>query len=504
MPAISIVARHARARVSRLVALVLWIGSAPVTMGCAPDATSPDTTAPDGGEPGAVSGGPVHVVFVIHFDPLNPQGGAVPKAAYEQQRDNLVWLADFFEQIKAQKGATSVPKLTLEIAGDHAEYYAEDPVGLALLQRLHADGHELAIHFHNNYKIGPHEWPNATSPTPDTRVRVTTDHLTEVDALVAKVIGSSDAAAIRRANHVMQGHYQDFPLALARGFDVITTGQTEVFNAYFDHDPYTPWRSVVQGAQLTADPLSAWILVPGAPVLGTIGKHIVWVDVSVPAMQRKFMHVYHEARREGTGTDARIWVLGWHEHLGNIAGDDGKGGDIRSLRDEVRTMVTWLNDNFINKPTLEGGVVAKYATAGQVAAVFRDWEKANPGKSSFHYSAQAQDWNLYPYALEGLSRELANSHYDSELSSFRGQGVNAHKLLKTEGQTWAYVNGNITSTTPIWPIYLLWTDQSAATIDFSSVGARLRCIDGLSGAQQLLVASALIVTQTPMTCTNAP
>ncbi|MCS6903123.1 MAG: hypothetical protein NZO41_02455 [Candidatus Bipolaricaulota bacterium] len=472
---------------------------------------------------------PIYVTFVIHFDPLAAPNGQVARSAYEAERNNLAWLADFFDEIERTKSADFVPKLMLEIGGDHAEYYSEDPVGLALLRRLYAKGHAFGVHFHNNYKAGPHLWPSVRQDTPQNRQRVTADHIKEVDALVEKIIGSSDPKLIRQANHGITGHLLDEELARQMGFDFFTGGRNEVLNLFFDHDVYNPWRPATVresvGWPLAEGIKEYWILVPQAPVLGAIGEHfpipagvppeytqgmrsMVWQDLSIPAMQRKFWHLSLEwlQRQKSTNpADQRVWVFGWTEHTNNLFADDNRYGDNRNLRDEVRQYVTWLNENFINKRTLDGKLMARYATSETVMKAFQAWERAYPGQSSFSYPVRVRDWEVYPYRLKGLTRELMYAHYEQEITAFRAQGVNVHKLVKTDGRYWVYQNGRVVSTRPTWDIYLLWSDADEKIIDLASVlSGTIKCVDGRSGAETVQAAAALRVTEEPIICTTRP
>ena len=473
---------------------------------------------------------PIYITFVIHFDPLPTANGQVLREGYERERDALAWLADYFDQIEREKGPDFVPKLTLEIAGDHAEYYREDPLGLALLKRLYAKGHALGVHFHSNYKTGPHLWPDGRSQnTPEMHRRVTTDHINEVDALVAAIIGTPDPAAIRKANHTITGHFLDEGLAQQMDFDLLTGGRNEALNLFFDHDVYNPWRPAMTlgpGAWPLAEDLnSSWVLVPQAPVLGAIGEHaplpvgvspeytqgmrsMIWQDLSIPAMQRKLLHLYLEwqtRQRSQDPADQRIWVFGWHEHNNNLLADDGAYGNMRNLRDEVREYVTWLNENFINQRTVDGRLIARYAATEEVAQAFLAWEQAHPGQSSFNYPVRVRDWDVYPYQLKGLTRELMYAHYEREITAFRDQGVNAHQLLKTDGRNWSYQSGRIVSLKPTWNIYLLWSDVGEKVIDFSGViKGTLQCVAGLSGAETVQPAASLRMSEEPAICAAVP
>ncbi|MGH9673027.1 MAG: hypothetical protein ACRD44_07580 [Bryobacteraceae bacterium] len=456
--------------------------------------------------------GPINVLFVIHTDPLAAPEGKVSKAAYESQRDNLAWLADYFNEIERKRGREFVPMLTLEIAGDHAEYYSVDPVGFALLKRLHARGHELGIHFHTNYKAGPHHWLDGRSDnTPEMRRRVTEDHIREVDALVAKIIGSNDPAIVRKTNHTIQGHFLDNAIALDKGFYITTTGQSEVFNNYFDHDPLTPWRlpSLRPGVwQLAEDRKGPWIMLPGAAVLGIIGKHVAWLDLSPVGMRRKFLQVYLEWRAAQLAPDRskqRVWVLGWHEHTANIAGDDGRYGDRQNLRDEVVEFVTWLNENFINRRASNGSLIARYATADTTATAFKNWEGTHTDQSSFNYPGRTTDWNAYPHQLPGLARQLMFAQHEGEVPGFSAKRVQVHRLRKTDGPNWSVKDGKIVNSSRVWPIYLMWSDDGEKTFDFSgTVAGSMTCVDAAKGAEMTVKPTAVRVGTTPIVCAAAP
>jgi len=463
------------------------------------------TPAPAGGQ------GAINVLFMIHFDPLPAPGGHVSKGAYEQHRDNLAWLAGFLDEIGRKQGREFVPKLTLEIAGDHAEYYAEDPAGLALLQRLHAAGHDLGIHFHGNYKAGPHEWPNGQSQnTPEMHRRVTTDHIREVDALVGKIIGSQDPAAIRRACHIIQGPFVDQALAEEQGFDTTTTGQSERLNTYFDHDPLTAFRLLnitPQAWQLADDARGHWIMLPSGVVLGSIGIHSVWVDYSVPAMRRKFLQIYLEwraAQLSGAPNRERVWVFGWHEHTNNLFPQREGLVKTQMLRGEVGGFVTWLNQNFVNRRDAQGKLIARYATATEAAAGFKTWEAAHPAQSSFNYPDRTQNWNAYPHQLPGLARELMYTHHESEIDDFHDRGVHLHKLIKTEGPSWSLQGEKIVNSKPTWPVYLMWCDTGTRKIDLSRrLPGEITCVDALNAAETRVESSAVGVSTTPAVCVGA-
>jgi hypothetical protein len=446
---------------------------------------------------------PIHVTFVIHFDPLPAPGSKVPRWAYEAERDNLAWLVEFLERLEKEKGKDFVPRLTLEMAGDHAEWYLEDTKGFELLRRLHAKGiHSWGTHFHRNYQTENHVWIEAPQSS-DSPPRVTYDHIMTVDKLIGKLIGSDDPKAIRQVNRTITGHFLDMEMAAKKGFDTLTGGRNEAMNLFFDHDVYTPWRPAMDWS-LSEDLSSRWILIPQAPVPGRIGEHSplptgvseeytrgmrtqIWQDLSVAALKRKFLHLFLEPKSE-TG---KLRVFGWHEHTNDLF-PDSTPGPRKKLRRELVELVEWLNANFIGNGT-------RYSNCDEVRDEFLAWEKAHPKQSSFDYSVKKRDWEKYPYHLKGLARELMYSHHDKEISAFNDKGVHVHKLLKTDGRNWSVRDGKVVCDRTTKDVYLLWSDKGTVTIDFSKIVAgKLRRVEGASGKESVAEATKLVVTTEPV------
>ncbi len=500
--------------------------------------------------PAVIKDNPIHITFVIHFDPLFAPRGQVLRQAYEAERDNLEWLADYLERLERQKGKEFVPRLTLEIGGDHAEWYLEDEKGFALLRRLYQKGiHSFGTHFHSNYKAGKHLWYDARSSgrSPQAYQRVTYDHITEVDKLIGEIIGSDDPKQIRKVNRTITGHFLDQRFAEQMGFDTLTGGRNEAMNLFFDHDVYNPFRPAV-GWNLAEDLNSHWLLIPQAPVLGAIGEHaplppgvpeeyrrgmrmMIWQDISVPAMQRKFLHLYLEWRvTSGEWRETRHpspvarhspWVFGWHEHTNNLYSDEtvkvppSRAGS--RLRGAVVEFVEWLNDNFVGKTvrsqarseasavgnatslslrgSLQTRLIAKYSSTDEVRDAFLAWEKAHPGQSSFNYPVQVRDWEKYPYQLKGLARELIYAHYAQEITAFKEKGVHVHKLVKTDGRNWRIRDGKVVCDGATKDIYLLWSDRGEVTVDFSGVvKGKVRRVEGKRGNESVVGAKNLVVS----------
>lgn len=306
------------------------------------------------------------------------------RRVYEAERDNLRWLVDFLERLEREKERGFTPSV---------------------------------FTFTPN-RAGRHLWPNARRQwlSRAARRRVTCDHIKMVDKLVAKIIGTDDPREVRKVNRTVNGQMLDLDLAREMGFEILTGGRNEALNLFFDHDVYNPWRPV-RGWPLSEELKSPWVLVPQSPVLGAIGEHMpippgvppeytrgmrrmIWQDLSIPAMRRKFPHCYLEWREHNRQGMEKVWVFGWHEHT-----DDLYPRELArwkpSQREAVAKFVKWLNENFIGKRTLDGRLIAKYSNTDEVYEEFLRWERRHPGESSFNYPLRVGDWGRYPYMLKG-------------------------------------------------------------------------------------------------------
>ena len=87
--------------------------------------------------------------------------------------------------------------------------------------------------------------------------------------------------------------------------------------------------------------------------------------------------------RVRSGADDKIWTFGFVYHPNYTD---------RYLND-LSEFLDWLDRYFIGKTTAEGYTIARYATIGEIAQEFLDWETAHPGASSFSYvRGDARHW----------------------------------------------------------------------------------------------------------------
>lgn len=456
---------------------------------------------------------PIYLYVMVHVDQLGTYGfpQPVPENEYLKERSNLEWLTDYTVTVASSQGADYQPRLALEFAGDQAQKYLEDPTGLDYLREIHASGvHTFGTHCHRQYRIEDNLWVNVGEADRENWVMVTQQHIDLVDQLVGAVLETTDNTQIRAANAYGSGHMWDFTTAWNAGIKWEVGGGGEPLNIFFDHEAYNPWRmGGTEGftTDYTKGDFPPVIRMPIPTVLGQIGRHMphpflrstsvvpgatwIWQDQSVPAAKRKFLFLYLEwLYRVRKNLPAKVWLFGFTEHTNNLYSNDGAYGNTRNLRDEVEEFVTWLNQNFIQSKTPEGYTIARWAQPAEVASAFERWEAENPTASSFSFpyseipwdgTTDSNEWELYPYELNGLAKELMYSHHVEEVTGFPGARV--HKLLRVEVTTspntvptdsgqipWRYLGGQAVPMPGLATrtIYVVWREAASGTVEIST------------------------------------
>lgn len=403
---------------------------------------------------------PIHVVFNIHLDPVGNAPPEFRKQELARRRDNVLWLKSFIESIEPAKR----PKLNIQISGDHAEFYLQDETGLEMLRQLYQQGHLLGTHMHRNAYNGKFlDWSDLKPSRPlakpnlppgdvitpgvlaepnglDEVRKLWRDNFQFTDALISRVTGITDPKQVRRMNNHGEFHLPNSweskdVLFKEFGITVETGGRNEVFNMIFDHDVFNPWRPSPNHE--LAEDLSnkAYLCVPQLAVVGNIKSHFgVMQDLSLPAMQRRFLQIVLERREhERLGLPAKVWTFGWTMHAFDLYPE---GTPRRSSqRKNVSQLVLWINENFVPQQ-------ARWNTPNGVAQEFAAWEAAHPGHSSFHYPYRKQNWDAYPYKLKGAAKALIGSHYVGALPDWQAKKVHVYALERVKpGSEW-YTDDN--------------------------------------------------------------
>lgn len=462
---------------------------------------------------------PIHVVFNIHLDPVGSAPPDFRKEELARRRDNMVWLKSYLESIDQAKR----PRLNVQISGDHAEFYLQDETGLEMLRGLWKQGHLLGTHMHRNAYHGDFlRWaelkpsrplskpslPPGDVMTPgvlsepnslDEVRQLWRDNFRFTDALISRVTGRTDAKQVRALNNHGEFHLPNSweskdVLFKEFGITVETGGRNEVFNMIFDHDVFHPWRP--SPIHELAEDLSnkAYVCVPQLAVVGNIKTHFgVMQDLSLPAMQRRFLQIVLERREhERLGLPPKVWTFGWTMHAFDLY-PEGTPRRV-SQRKNASQLVEWINDNFVPQG-------ARWNTPQGVAQEFYEWEAKNPGRSSFHYPHRKQNWDAYPYRLKGAAKALIGSHYVRAISDWRAKGISVYELarVKSGAEWYTDENNQVRARGETSRLLLAWSDQKQQAIDLSKYSpGRLTVIRGSTGESRTVEATAVPVGAEPV------
>lgn len=438
------------------------------------------------------------------------------KAELARRRDNVEWLAKWIGSIDAAKR----PRLNIQISGDHAEFYLQDDKGLSILRDLWKQGHELGTHMHRNAYDGefmrwsdlrpsrPMQRPQlqpgdvmtpGTLPEPNSLDEVRklwNDNFRFTNLLLSKITGITGAAEIRKMNNHGEFHLPNSweskdVMFKEYGITVETGGRNEVLNMIFDHDVFNPWRPDPNhelGEKLSN---KAYVCVPQLAVVGNIKDHFgVPQDLSLGAMQRRFLHLTLERReQERLGLPAKVWTFGWTMHAFDLNPETTPRR--ASQRENVMKLVEWINANFSAQSV-------RWTTPNGVANEFYAWEAKHPGQSSFHYPYRRENWDAYPYRLKGVAKAVRKSHYVRAIAE---PGIQLHELVRVKpGGEWYNDESNQVQvrggTERIW---IAWTDSKSRNADLSKhIPEKISVLSGQAGTSRQASASSVPVGPEPM------
>jgi hypothetical protein len=462
----------------------------------------------------------IAVVFNMHLDPVAGPDPERRRAELVRRRDNMLWL----EQMLAASPADKRPRVNIQISGTQAEFFLQDEAGLEMLRRLWRQGHGLGTHFHLNIHLGeafrwdqlkPSTRPAKPAlepgeiltpgilPEPNSMEevrRLWRDNFGFTDPLIAKVTGASSPAEVRKINNngeffLPNGMEGKDAMFKEYGLTVETGGRNELFNMIFDHDVFTAWRPSTR-LELGEDPNNqVYVCVPQLAVPGNIRPHQgVFQDLSIPAMQRRFLQIVMERREhERLGLPPKAWTFGWTVHDFDIHPAEGPMRRI-SQRRNIEQLVAWINENFVPD-------TARWDTPNGVADAFRELAGRQPAASHFRYPHRRRDWEAYPYRLKGAAHALIGSHFVRALADGGAPGIRAFELARVKpGAEWfTDENNEVRVKGETTRLFLVWSDGGRQSLDLSRYAAgKGRLIRGASGESAVVELKAILVGEEPV------
>ncbi len=349
---------------------------------------------------------PMHVLFVLHFDP--PGGsfrlsGEACLRNYETSREELKWLLKFADSYGV--------KLTALFNG----FYPQLALRKGELDPLRelAEKHEIGTHAHSLcYDESKEEWYRCGKPE-----RWFSDAKRFVDE-VLKVVGGENRVMCAMFE---RGHYgEEDQLMRKYGFTVGLGNRPEIALNYLGHIVWNPWRAKCSndyGHSLEWDPSVSFVSIDHRAQIGSVTSH-GGVDSRSDTLKRQFLLSFVEWKVNELEGDDRVWSWGvvHHPNYGSRYNAD------------IEDFFGWLNEHFIGKTTPRGDLIAKYATASEVADAFISWERSHPGEPSFSYV----EGDPYPYKCAYAKDKLLNSVYAGEVRL--GDKIQAFKFSSDGGE----------------------------------------------------------------------
>ena len=367
----------------------------------------PQEQGPPRGSPKPNYEPPIHVLFVLHFDPppTPPEKpyfdveGQETVMNYERSRDELTWLLDFCQE--------NGVKMTALFNGFYPQI-AMRKGELEPIQRLLDEGHEVGTHAHSiRYDESTDRWVSTQDPR---EFYSSAKHF--VDEALEEAGGGGNVTVCAALPKGKYGPEEE--LMEEHGFWVAIGNRPDFATQYLGHQAWNPWRarcSDERGHELEEDLSVSFVSIDHRSQIGSSTAH--GVDSTVPELKKDFLMLYVEWKmHELMGLEDKVWSWGvvHHPNYGDTYNQD------------IEEFFLWLNEHFIGKKTLHGSTVALYATASQTAEDFLVWENENPAKSSFSYV----EGDEYPYMCKHSWLKISSSVYVGDMDL--GKGVEAFEF----------------------------------------------------------------------------
>ncbi len=415
---------------------------------------------------------PIYVVFSYHLDPLGPN----PRAArinYPQHRDAVQWTTalSLSTGMKLSAAGTGPYTEACVLNGHEADFTTFMP----------GEHNTLGTHLHAHRKLPqspPYGWQEVPQRqrTPEVVAEIFADQIFYVNQIFT---GLGRPATDNQYFHGTHANSPGIMDDLYRFGGVRHGTYPNVFAIL--HAPrglYHPYRG---DAEATKENLGGfYTLIPIAS--GIAGEDRVhgpegMVYGTLPYLKKDFVIEYLEWRfAQSHGLLDRIWVYGWGAHPYQTT-PTYRGTDGVLTRLTIQRIIGWLNDNFVEKESGEGNVIARYATYLNVRDRFKAWEIEHPGESSIHGDPKEGPYRELPATAE----LLATSYYDNEIVV--NPSVEVHRFVDREDDTVRYV---------------VWTDSPPRVLDLSNEVSGLVAVIDHEGEHGFADSRAIDVAGDPL------
>jgi len=403
---------------------------------------------------------PIQVVIAVHIEPMGPGPDSRRKREdYARRRAELLWLHETAKRFGA--------KLSVQANGEYVEYCRELGHQEDFLSLLR-DGHDVGTHAHPVYREGPHQWVRVPPRAAHSGMaeRIWADNVAAVETVIGREANTVMCAAVPQS-----GTQQHTQLMKQFAFSIQGGGPNEEAYAFWGHDVWNPWRPGLGPTGVEDLGQRDFILVPHLPQIGRTNPHgplRIPQDRRLASLQRQFLQEYLNWRAlERQGGSPRVWTFGCATHPEQNP----------QHRDDIVRFLEWLNANFIGRRSAGGNVIAEYASFGEVAKGFADFERQAPDRSSLSMPRA----RAYPYPLLGLLEPLKKALYVGRIAGAENE-AEAHVLRIGEKQA-----------------ALAWREMGTALLEVSDVvGAEVEVIAAASGERRQADGRAVEVSGDPV------
>ena len=403
--------------------------------------------------PAVAQQGPIRMHFDMHVDPL-PQIPLPQKMqVFDLRVGNMEWVLDQVEPLDVDISFLAVGEF-----GELLVNQGSAGAGAAVLRRLYDAGGQIGAHSHNEWRVGPFDWPSVPpGPTLDECRQSWQHNIDWVDAAILLAYGGSPPEPLATINAVKGSHLPsnepDYHTLMDEfGIEVREPGPEEDYYGWYDHHIWHPFRP--SRANYMGDDLGApFVQVTQGAVIGLAGiHHGVMQDMTAANVKRQFLQLYVNWRfQDRMGSGEKVWCWGWGSHA-----HDFNGGSVS--RADLVDVVAWLDTHFAARTEPSGSDTMVWSTHQATRDAYLAWEAAHPGVSSFSFDSLTVDWSEYPW-LRPVAEEMTEFAWLADLSP--GSGVEAYLLEAGTGDA----------------AVIAWTDGGDTVVDLSAwVGPAVRVV----------------------------
>lgn len=353
---------------------------------------------------------PLYLFMIGHIEP------SLSDATYRGQTDDLAWF-----QATAQKYGV---KVTALFNGSYVER-AVKAGNTKVFKNLQSTGHEVGTHAHPYIRTGELKWQevgnkvNRNAPTFDlvTADRVWKDNREWVDKVVDPVTNKTSCdSAYKWSNE------GDF----ASKYDYTNTaGQRNEYaisyTGYLAPHPFRPAKVDDPAKVLDEDLSQRFVMFDHYPQLGEPSAH-QYFDCTLPKTISDFERRYSEWKNAKGDEAGKIWIFGVLHHPGTVV-----------FRDQVEEFLKYIKINYLGKKQADGSPEVVWETVSGIRAKFDQWEKANPGKSS---------WKFIPTTTPPWggndSKALRNTSFEDGYKNYRSFWDSRAAIDSSDAKTGKY------------------------------------------------------------------